>query len=116
MPPNILIIEPRREVADALVDVVTTARYGAVVRPHVERLADLGFRPAAIIVRIAFEGISEPPHAALERFAPDRPPVVAIVWEDAEFAEAERLKCEIVLRAPDGVSQLCDALMKLVHV
>lgn len=115
MPPNILIIEPRREVADALADVVTSANYGAIVRPHVERLADLGFTPAAIIVRIAFEGISEPPHAALERLVPNRPPVVAIVWEDVEVAEAERLKCDVVLRAPDGVSRLCDALTKLVH-
>lgn len=116
MPHNILIIEPRREVAEALADVVTSAHYGAVVRPHVERLSDLGFTPAAIIVRIAFEGISEPPHAALERLLPNRPPVVAIAWEDVEIAEAERLKCDVVLRAPDGVSQLCDALTRLVHV
>lgn len=116
MSPTILIIEPRREVADALAGVVTSGRYAAVVRPHVERLADLGFTPAAIIVRIAFEGISEPAHAALERLAPDRPPVVAIAWADVEVAEAERLKCEIVLRAPEGVSRLYDSLTKLVHV
>jgi hypothetical protein len=116
MLPNILIIEPRREIADALADVVTSANYGAVIRTHVERLADLDFTPAAIIVRIAFEGISEPAHAALERLMPNRPPVVAIAWEDGEVAEAERLKCDIVLRAPEGVSRLCDALTKLVHM
>lgn len=115
MLPNILIIERRREVAEALADVVTSANYEAVVRPHVERLADLGVTPAAIIVRIAFEGISEPAHVALERLLPNRPPVVAIVWEEAEIAEAQRLKCEIVLRAPGDVSRLCDALTKLVH-
>jgi hypothetical protein len=116
MPPNILIIESRREVADALAEVVISAHYGVVVRSHVERLADLGFTPAAIIVRIAFEGISEPPHAALERLTPNRPPVVAIAWEDGEVAEAERLKCDVVLRAPGGVSRLCDALTKLIHL
>ena len=115
MPPHILIIEPRRDVADALADVVTSASYGAVVRPHVERLSDLEFTPAAIIVRITFEGVSEPPHAALERLAPNRPPVIAIAWKDGEIAEAERLRCEVVLRAPDDISQLYDALMRLVH-
>lgn len=116
MAPSILIIEPRREIADALADVVTSANFAAVVRPHVERLADLGFTPAAIIVRIAFEGVSEPAHAALERLTPNRPPVVAIVRHNVEAAEAERLKCEIVLRAPEGVSHLCDALARLVYV
>lgn len=115
MLPHILIIEPRREVAVALADVVTSANYEPVVRPHLERLSDLGFTPAAIIVRIAFEGISEPPHAALERLPPTRPPVVAIASEDEGVAEAERLRCEIVLRAPEGVSRLCDALGQLVH-
>lgn len=115
MPPNILIIESRREVAEALTDVLTSANYGVVVKSHVEQLADLGFTPAAIVVRIAFEGITEPPHAALERLMPNRPPVLAIASEDGEVAEAERLKCDIVLRAPNGVSRLCDALTKLVQ-
>ena len=115
MPPVVLIIEPRSEVADALEDVVTSARYYALVRAHVETLTDLGVTPSAIIVRIAFEGIGEPAHAAIARFPRNRPPVVAIAWEEREVAEAVRLGCDIVLRAPDEVSRLCHALTTQVN-
>jgi hypothetical protein len=115
MRPSVLIIEPRREVAMALEDVVNSANYVAVVTPHLERLADVGVVPSAIIVRIAFESASEPAHVALERLGVDRPPVLAIAWDAADVKEAERLKCEIVLRAPQEVSRLCDALARLVH-
>jgi hypothetical protein len=114
MRPIILIIEPRREVADALEDVVHSAGYAALVRPHVEGLAELGLTPAGIIVRIAFEGIGEPAHAAIARLPPHRPPVIAIAWEDEEVAEAVRLRCDVVLRAPDEVSRLCQALTSVV--
>ena len=73
--------------------------------------------PAAIIVRIAFEGIGDPPHAAVERLPPlNRPPVVAIAWADAEIREAQRLKCDVVLHAPDDVGRLCEALSRVVQV
>jgi hypothetical protein len=114
MRPIILIIEPRPEVAEALEEVVISASYCAMVRPHVERLTDLGVTPSAIIVRIAFETIGEPPHRAIGRFL-DRPPVIAIAWEDKEVEEAERLRCEVVLRAPDDVGRLCDALTSVVN-
>ena len=113
MRPVILIIEPRPEVAEALADVVMSANYTAIVRPHVECLADLATTPAAIIVRIAFEGIGEPAHAAIARL-PNRPPVVAIVWEENEAEEAKRLKCDVVLRAPNDVGRLYDALTTVV--
>ena len=115
MQPAILIIEPRREVAEALHDVVTSANYEAIVRPHVERLSDLAVTPAAIIVRIAFEGMTEPPHAVVARLPRDRPPVIAIAWKEAEIAEAERLHCEVVLRGPGEVGRLYDVLSQLVH-
>jgi hypothetical protein len=115
MRPVILIIEPRPEVAEALADVVVSANYHAMVRPYIERLADIGVTPSAIIVRIAFEGVGEPPHAAIGRLPVDRPPVVAIVWEENEIAEAARLKCDVVLRAPDDVGRLCAALTTLVN-
>lgn len=115
MRPTILIIEPRRDVADALEGVVNTANYVAMVRPHVERLADLEVPPAAIIVRIAFEGVGEPAHSALERLKPNRPPVVAIASEDEALQEARRLRCDVVLHAPRDVGRLCDALTRLVH-
>lgn len=115
MRPSILIIEPHREVAAALEHVVNSANYVAVVTPHLERLADVGVTPSAIIVRIAFESAGEPAHAAVERLGMDRPPVLAIASDAAELREAERMKCEIVLRAPQEVSRLCDALARLVH-
>lgn len=110
----ILIIEPRREVADALEDVIASARYNTRVVPHLERLADIGDAPAAIVVRIAFEGL-EPAHIAIERLPPSHPPVVAIAWEDEEVAEATRLKCDVVLRGPGEVNRLCEALTRVVH-
>ncbi len=115
MVPSILIIEPRREIADALADVILSANYTPIVRAHVERLSDLGVTPAAIIVRIAFEGVSEPAHAALQRLGPNRPPVIALASLPDEVAEAERLRCDVVLRTPGGVSRLCDVLAKLVQ-
>ena len=47
----------RHEVASALEGVITSANYSAIVIPHLECLADLDEAPAAIVVRIAFEGI-----------------------------------------------------------
>jgi hypothetical protein len=115
MRPVILIIESRPEVAEALEEVITSARYAAIVRPHVEGLSDLEVVPSAIVVRVAFEGIGEPPHSVIERLPKDRPPIVAIAWEDREVAEARRLGCDVVLRAPDDVSRLCEALTSVVE-
>jgi len=110
----ILIVEPRPEVARALEEVLASANFDVIVRPYVDRLSDLGVTPSAIIVRVAFETIGEPPHAAIGRF-PNRPPVVAIAWEEHEIAEAARLKCEVVLRAPHDVGRLCTALHSVVQ-
>jgi len=115
MRPVILIVEPRREVASALEDVVTSANYTPIVIPHLECLADLDEIPAAIIVRIAFEGLV-PAHAAIEKLPANHPPVLAIAWDDAAAAEAERLKCDVVLRPPRGVSRLCEVLKSVVEV
>jgi hypothetical protein len=114
MGPIILILEPRREVASALEDLITSAHYTPVVIQHLERLADLEETPAAIIVRIAFEGLV-PAHAAIEKLPANRPPVLAIAWNDEEAAEAERLRCDVVLRPPRGVSRLCEALKSMVN-
>ena len=115
MLPAILIIEPRREVADALQEVVMSANYLPVVRPRMQRLHDLGFTPAAIIVRVTFEGISEPPHAAIADLPLNRPPVIGIAWGEAEVNEARRIGCNVILRAPEEVSRLLDTLTKVVH-
>lgn len=113
MRPVILIIEPRSEVASALEDVITSANYSAVVIPHLERLADLGEVPAAIVVRIAFEGLV-PAHAAIEKLPANRPPVLAIASDEEEAAEAARLKCDVVLGPPRGIRGLCEALRRVV--
>jgi hypothetical protein len=116
MRPSILILESRRDVADALRDVITSANYRAIVRPHVDRLADLDSRPAAIVTRITSVGVGDAPYMAIERLLQgDRPPVVAIAWAEHEVAEATRLKCEVVLRAPGEVGRLCQALTKIVY-
>jgi hypothetical protein len=114
VPPAVLIIEPRREVAAALEDVVNSANFTAVVTPHLERLTDLEMVPAAILLRVAFESVSDPPHAALEKLPVNHPPVVAIAWGEQEIAEAKRLKCDVVLRAPQEVHQLCDVLGSVI--
>ena len=114
MGPVILIIEPRSEVASALEDVISFANYTTMVIPHLERLADLGEIPAAIVVRVAFEGLV-PAHAAIEKLPANRPPVLAIAWDDQEAAEAQRLKCDVVLGPPRGVSRLCEALKRVVQ-
>lgn len=114
MRPSVLIIEPRPEVAEALGGVVGSANYIPVVRPYLECLSDLGLTPAAIVIRFTHEGISEPPHAGLARLPRRRPPIVAIAWEEREFREAERLGCEAVLRAPDDVGRLCEALSRVI--
>ena len=115
MRPLVLIVEPRSEVAQALEEVVTSANFAAIVRPHVDRLTDFDVAPSAIVVRVAFESVGEPPHAAIGRLR-DRPPVIAIAWEDHEIEEAARLKCDVVLRAPQDVGRLCAALASVMQL
>jgi hypothetical protein len=115
MPPIVLIIEARKEVADALESAIALADLEPVVVPYVDRLGDVPCTPAAIVVRIAFESVSEPPHAAIGRLGRERPPVIAIVREEEEVAEARRLQCDVVLRAPDDIPRLCEAVMKVIR-
>jgi hypothetical protein len=115
MPPVVLIIEARKEVAEALESAIALADMTPVVVPYVERLGDVPYRLAAIVVRIAFESVSEPPHAAIARLGRERPPVVAIVREENELAEAQRLQCDVVLRAPEDIPRLCEAVMKVIR-
>jgi hypothetical protein len=116
MRPAVLIIEPRHEVAAALEGVVNSANYVAMVRPYLDELSELGATPAAIIIRIAFDTLSEPAHAAIGRLPEGRPPIIAIASEEREVAEARRLKCDVVLRAPRDVGRLCEVLGRIVHV
>ena len=114
MLPVVLIIEPRKEVAAALETTIAMSNFSPIVVPHLERLSDIPYTVAAIVVRIAFEVSSDPPHAAIERLPSNHPPVVAIAWEEEELVEARRLKCDVVLRAPHDITRLCETLTKLV--
>jgi len=113
MPPTVLIIEARAEVAAALESTIAQANLIPIVVPHLERLSDIPHQVAAIVVRIAFESVSDPPHAAIARLPRERPPILAIAREESELEEARRLKCDVVLRAPEEISRLCDALTRL---
>jgi hypothetical protein len=112
---TVLIIEARREVASALEAVLAEMNLAAVVVPHLEKLSDVPISPAAILVRIAFESVGDPPHAAIARLPPDRPPVVAIAWEEDALAEAQKLKCDVILHAPHDIGRLCETLMRVVQ-
>jgi len=115
MAPVVLIIEARKEIAEALESAIALANMTPVVVPHVERLGDVPYSPAAIVVRIAFESVSEPPHAAIGRLGRERPPVIAIAREDNEIDEARRLQCDVVLRAPDDIPRLCEVVLNVIR-
>jgi len=102
---HVLIIEPHDELAAAFEQVVACADFSPIVRRHVASLADVGPTPSSIVVRIGYGDISGLP--------PDRPPVVAIASSDEAVAEAERLRCEVVLRGPSEIRRLCQALREL---
>jgi hypothetical protein len=110
--PTVVIVEPYRDIATALEEIVSLARcipltVGAVEEPA----ALLQERPAAIIVRVATDLSFRSPHAGLTRWPPSmRPMVVALASTDADVAEAERLGCDVILREPKQVQQLYETL------
>jgi len=114
MPPVVLIIESRKEVAAALEAAIEASNFTPITVPYLESLADIPHPIAAIVVRVAFEGVGEPAHAAIAKLPRNHPPVVAIAWEENELAEARRLKCEVVLHAPHDITRLRETLTKLV--
>ena len=101
---HVLIIEPHDELAAAFEQVVATADFNPIVRRHVASMADRSVMPASIVVRIG--------HGDVSNLPADRPPILAIASSDEEVAEAERLHCEVVLRAEE-IRRLCEALRKL---
>jgi hypothetical protein len=114
MPPIVLIIEPRKEVAAALEAAIAMLNLTPFVVPHLERLSDIPHAVAVIVVRVAFEGAGDPAHTAIARLPRNRPPVVAIAWEEDELQEARRLQCDVVLHAPHDITKLCETLTRLV--
>lgn len=102
---HVLIIEPHDELAAAFEQVIASADFNPIVRRHVASMSDLGVMPATIVVRIG--------HGDVSTLPADRPPIVAIASSDEEVAEAERLRCEVVLKGPAEIRRLCDALRRL---
>jgi hypothetical protein len=110
--PTVVIVEPYRDIAIALEEVVSLARCTPLTVGAVEEPASLlQERPAAIIVRVATDLSYRSPHAGLTRWPPSmRPMVVALTSTDADVTEAERLGCDVILQEPKQVRQLYDTL------
>jgi hypothetical protein len=102
-------------VAVALEAVIESIDFAPLVVPHLDTLSELEITPAAILVRIAFDGSADPPHAVVGRLPGSRPPVVAIAWEEDELEEARRLNCDVVIHAPGESWRLGETLRRLVQ-
>ena len=89
--PTVVIVEPYRDIAIALEEIVSLARCTPLTVGAVDEPATLlQERPAAIIVRVATDLSYRSPHAGLARWPRTmRPLVVALVSTDADVAEAE---------------------------
>jgi hypothetical protein len=112
--PTVVIVEPYKEFAATLQEVVALARCHPVTIADAAGLTDLAQPPAAIVVRVATNLPFESPHAGLaEMPRVRRPLVVALTSSDADVEEAERLGCELVLREPQQVRGLYDALTQV---
>jgi hypothetical protein len=108
---TVVIAEAHYEIAHALMDVVTLAGCVPVTVTHVDSVRTLEVQPAAIVVRVDRVLSS---HRGLENFVRGRRPlIVALASSDADVAEAERLNCEIIARAPHQVQMLYDVLKEL---
>jgi DNA-binding NtrC family response regulator len=112
--PTVAIAESHHEIADALEDVVALAGCVPVTVNSIEALQDMRSTAAAIVVRVATEMTDSSPHLVLQELAlSTRPLVVALTSSDADVAEAQRLHCEVVLRAPHQVQGLYETLQDL---
>jgi hypothetical protein len=112
---TVAIVEPYPDLAAALQEVVALANCHAVTMTNAGALSELPHPPAAIVVRIATNLPFESPHAGLEDLArTNRPVVMALASTEADVEEAQRLGCEIVLREPQQVRGLYDALTEVV--
>jgi len=114
--PTVVIAEPHQQMAGALEDVVTMAGCVPVIVNRCESVMTLSAEPAAIVVRVATEMPLVSPHLGLAQLGRGRRPlIVALVSSDADVAEAERLHCQVIARAPHQVQTLYDTLVRLAH-
>ena len=111
MIPTVAIVEPDRDLAEPLQEVVVLAHCTPVTVASVDELAELTGAPAAIIIRIVASSQAPSPYKGLERMRADgHPTVLALTSSDEDDAEAERMGCDVVLRQPQQVRPLYDAL------
>jgi DNA-binding NarL/FixJ family response regulator len=111
----VVIAEPHRAIADAVQDVVTLAGCVPVIVDTVEAVRAFHSPPAAMVVRIATEMPLMSPHRGLEHLArAERPVIIALTSSEADVAEAERLACDVIARAPHQVQALYETLRQLV--
>ncbi len=114
MTPTVAIVEPYRDLALTLNEVVVMAHCTPVTLGSLDALPAMSPPPAAIVVRVATDSPFEGPHAGLGQIPrAARPMVFALVSSDADAAEATRLGCEVVLRAPEQVRGLYEALARV---
>jgi hypothetical protein len=112
--PTVVIAEPHHEIADALGDVVRLAHCVPVTVNHFDAVHELRSWPAALVVRVSTELRSMSPHIGLDHLARTRRPlIVALAWSEADVAEAERLECDVIARAPRQVQAVYEALTRL---
>jgi hypothetical protein len=112
--PTVVIAEPHHEIAHALQDVVALAGCVPVIVSNFESMRMLDVQPVAIVVRVATEMPLMSPHLGLRDLGRrGRPLIVALASNEADVAEAERLDCEVIARAPHQVQALYDALTRL---
>ena len=109
MTPTVAIVEPHRDFAEPLQEVVALAHCKPVTVASLDELVELTGVPAAIIIRVGAR--SPHPYAGLEQMRADgHPKVLALTSSDADDAEAARIGCDVVLRQPQQVRALYDAL------
>jgi hypothetical protein len=111
-PPVVVVIEPDRELAVALQEVVTLARCRPMTMP-VDDVEQLASPPAAIVVRMATRMPLAPASPRLKSADGSAPRVLALASNDTDVAEAERLGADVILREPHQVRALYDALVDI---
>jgi len=114
MAPTVAIIEPHRDFAVALQEIVALAHCTPVTMSDFDELTQLPSPPAAIVLRITPKLPFDDLHVTLKDLpALGHPKIFALASNDADVAEAERLGCDVVLREPQQVRALYDALIDM---
>jgi hypothetical protein len=112
MTPTVAIVEPRREFAVTLEEVVALAHCTPLVVDDFQELLQLPSPPAAVVVRITVTALLHIVRPQ-DHITAARPKIFALASTDADVDEARRLGCDVVLREPQQVRALYDALLAI---